>query len=100
MTPPMDMNSPAWPAAGWTMVHLGWVVAAIGLVLVVLRRLLGTASPEVRQAPAVAGRVLWVISPLAVFGWLYRPAPDMTATSTVVTARVGTASAMMDVHRG
>ena len=36
--------SPVWTAAGWTMLHLVWVGAAIGLMAALLRRALEVGS--------------------------------------------------------
>ncbi|QEH39252.1 Regulatory protein BlaR1 (plasmid) [Aquisphaera giovannonii] len=99
MTLADGMNSPAWTAAGWTMVHLGWIGASIGLAFVAARRLLGAASPEARHGVAVAGLALWTASPFAAFGLLYRPMPDAKAADRVaVAATVGAAPMSLEVR--
>ena len=72
MIPQIISSSPAWTAAGWTMLHLGWVGAAAGLVVALLRRLLRPARPEIRHGVAVACLLGLATSPFVTFAWLYQ----------------------------
>ncbi|MFI5456411.1 MAG: M56 family metallopeptidase [Isosphaerales bacterium] len=65
---PTDLTtSPVWTAAGWTMLHLVWVGAAIGLAAALARRLLKTARPEARYGVALACLFSLSVSPAAIF---------------------------------
>ena len=41
-------GSPWWLAAGWTMLHLTWLGAVVGLFAALSRRCLQPARPELR----------------------------------------------------
>ncbi|MGO9466313.1 MAG: M56 family metallopeptidase [Isosphaeraceae bacterium] len=69
--------SPAWTAAGWTMLHLAWIGAAVGLAAAIVRWLLRPARPEVRHGVAVACLLVLTAAPFVLFVWLYRPDPAM-----------------------
>ncbi|MGP0065221.1 MAG: M56 family metallopeptidase [Isosphaeraceae bacterium] len=77
--------SPAWTAAGWTMLHLLWVGTAIGLASALLRRLLRSARPELRYAIAMLGLASLAITPLAIFAWVFEPTavPNPVAVSPI-----------------
>lgn len=68
-------NHPAWTAAGWTMIHLVWVGAAVGLAAALLRRRLRDARPETRHGAAVFCLMTLTAAPLTLFASLYRPEP-------------------------
>ena len=51
MSPTLLITSPVWTAAGWTMLHLIWVGAAIGLMAALGRWLLRPAGPR-RDMPS------------------------------------------------
>jgi tetratricopeptide (TPR) repeat protein len=61
------ISAQAWTAAGWTMVHVGWIGAGIGGLGVLLRRLTRAAAPEVRYALALACFALLVMAPVPLF---------------------------------
>jgi beta-lactamase regulating signal transducer with metallopeptidase domain len=67
--------TPAWTAAGWTMLHLVWIGAAGGLGVALLRRLLRPARPETRHAAAVGCLLALAAAPVLLFAWLYQPGP-------------------------
>ncbi|WP_165223037.1 M56 family metallopeptidase [Aquisphaera insulae] len=100
MTSTLSMTSPAWTAAGWTMVHLCWIGAIIGAGLVAVRRLLGVTSPELRHAAAVAGLALWMAAPFAVFAWLYRPMPRVATEGVAAAVKVDAATVAVEVGPG
>jgi hypothetical protein len=54
MNPSLPTTSPLWTAAGWTMLHMMWVGAAIGVMAVLARRLMKSTGPETRYAVALA----------------------------------------------
>ena len=58
--------SPAWMAAGWTMLHLAWAGILIGVMAAIARRTLGSARPEARYAVALAALMLLIASPVAL----------------------------------
>jgi beta-lactamase regulating signal transducer with metallopeptidase domain len=58
---------PVWTAVGWTMVHVLWVGAAIGLVAAFLRRVLRSATPEIRYGVALICLLALSISPVVIF---------------------------------
>ncbi len=66
--------SPAWTAAGWTMLHLLWVGTTIGLVAAFVRRLSRSARPEVRYAMALIGLGMLTIAPVVIFACVFEPA--------------------------
>jgi beta-lactamase regulating signal transducer with metallopeptidase domain len=65
--------SPAWTAAGWTMLHSIWVGAAIGLVAALVRRLLISARPETRYGAALTCLAMLSVSPGMIFVRVYEP---------------------------
>ena len=66
-------DSPVWTAAGWTMLHLVWVGAVIGLLAALSRRLLKSAGPEVRHAAALVWLLLLAGSPVVIFLRVFEP---------------------------
>jgi beta-lactamase regulating signal transducer with metallopeptidase domain len=65
--------SPAWTAAGWTMLHSIWVGAVIGLMAAVVRRLLISARPETRYGAALTCLAMLSVSPGMIFVRVYEP---------------------------
>jgi beta-lactamase regulating signal transducer with metallopeptidase domain len=61
------IDSPAWIAMGWTMLHVTWLGAAIGLVAALARRLLRSASAGLRHAVALGFLSVLALSPAAIF---------------------------------
>jgi len=85
----MLTNSPVWTAAGWTMLHMVWVGAAIGLVAALARRLLKPVRPEVRYGVALVCLLgLWV-SPAAIFIRVFEPdsGPGIAIVRAVRTSK-------------
>ena len=76
MSPQLTWLSPAWTAAGWTMLHLVWIGCAIGPVVALLRRALRPAHPEIRHGVAVACLLALSGAPVVLFAWLYRGDPE------------------------
>jgi beta-lactamase regulating signal transducer with metallopeptidase domain len=66
-------TSPLWTAAGWTMLHLVWAGAAIGVMAVLMRRLLTSTRPETRYGIALTFLFALSVLPLMMFVWSYRP---------------------------
>jgi beta-lactamase regulating signal transducer with metallopeptidase domain/tetratricopeptide (TPR) repeat protein len=60
-------SSPVWTAAGWTMLHLVWVGAAVGVLAVLSRRLFRSVGPLVRHTAALVWLVVLAVSPAVVF---------------------------------
>ena len=75
--------SPAWTAAGWTMLHLLWVGATIGLAAAISRRLARSARPETRYALALVCLGSLAIAAVMIFAWVFPPArgPAFVAAS-------------------
>ena len=61
------MSTASWTAAGWTMLHLVWVVAAIATLAAAGRRLMRKARPESRYAFALVCLAAMAVSPVVVF---------------------------------
>jgi BlaR1 peptidase M56 len=74
MNPTMLTASLVWTTAGWTMLHLVWVGALIGLVAAISRRLFQSAGPEVRHATALACMLVLAGSPVVIFLRVFEPA--------------------------
>ncbi len=92
MSPHPIAVSPAWAAAGWTMLHLVWIGAAGGLGVALLRRLLRAARAETCHAVAVACLLALTTAPGILFARLYQPGPltgstPATAASITPSAR-------------
>ena len=65
--------SPIWCAAGWTMLHLVWVGAVIGLLAALLQLLTKSAGPEIRHAAALLSFLFMAISPVVIFLIIFEP---------------------------
>lgn len=72
-------TGPAWIALGWTLLHLSWIGAGIGLLAVLLRRLTHRARPETRQAIALGALLLLGLAPVVTFRLVFEPAPLVPA---------------------
>ena len=76
-------GSPAWTAAGWTMLHMVWVGAAVGLTAAIVRRLSRSARPETRYGVALIFLLMLAISPVPIFVRVFEPesvGPEVTIT--------------------
>src|ERR1700738_3952781 len=62
-----------WTAAGWTMLHVVWVGAAIGSIAALARRLLKSARPETRYGVALVLLLALAVSPVAIFVRTFEP---------------------------
>lgn len=61
-------ESPAWTAAGWTMIHFLWVGAIVALsVRFAGRLLLSRAPPQIRYAVSLAGLAAMVLTAALLF---------------------------------
>lgn len=69
------LSGPAWIALGWTLLHLSWIGAGIGLLAAVLRRLTHRARPETRQAIALGALLMLVLAPVVTFRLVFEPVP-------------------------
>lgn len=79
------MSARAWTALGWTMLHVGWIGAGIGLAGVALRRAARRAAPEARYALALG--CFAALAPLPVFwGCLAEGRGEASARWTAVPA--------------
>ncbi len=67
MSPYSLSLSAGWTAAGWTMLHLGWIGAVVGIVAALLRRLLRGARPEIRYGVALAALLGLTTAPTPLF---------------------------------
>ena len=79
MSLPSAVISPAWTAAGWTMVHLVWIGTVAALVVAALRRLLRPVRPEIRHGVGVGCLLILMVAPFLLFARLYRPGPAIKA---------------------
>ena len=71
--------SPIWCAAGWTMLHLVWVGAVIGLLAALLQHLTKSVGPEIRHATALLSFLFMAISPVVIFLSIFEPSSQSTA---------------------
>ena len=65
--------SPVWTAAGWTMLHVIWVGAAIGVIAAFVRGLFRSAQPERGTAPLWCSCCRWPCRRSLVFVWVFEP---------------------------
>ncbi len=92
-------HSPLWTAAGWTMVHLVWVGAVIGVLAALSRRLMRPVGPETRYAAALVWLVVLAASPAAIFICVFRIAPpDIEPVMSLVERSAG-ASGVVNADR-
>jgi beta-lactamase regulating signal transducer with metallopeptidase domain len=80
-------DSPAWTAVGWTMLHVVWVGALIGLLAALSRRSFKSVSPEARHAAALVWLLLVASSPFVIFLSVFEPG-STSAEVPVVSVRV------------
>ena len=80
-------ESPLWTTAGWTMLHLLWVGAVLGLLAAISRRLLRSAGPGTRHAAALVWLLLFAGSPVVVFLLVFERASSGT-DAQVASVRV------------
>ncbi len=66
-------HSPVWTGAGWTMVHLVWLGAVIGVLAALSRRLMRRTGPEIRHAAALFWLFVLAGSPAAIFVCVFQP---------------------------
>jgi beta-lactamase regulating signal transducer with metallopeptidase domain len=103
MNPNAMTASPVWTAAGWTMLHLLWVGATIGLAAASLRRLARSARPELRYAIALLGLGTLAVAPVMIFVWVFEPAevpapPTVSTVASESTARSVAAASILELH--
>jgi beta-lactamase regulating signal transducer with metallopeptidase domain len=67
MNPNLLTTSPVWMAAGWTMLHMIWLGASIGVTAALVRRLMTSSGPEARYGVALALLVVLAVSPVVIF---------------------------------
>jgi hypothetical protein len=89
--------SPAWTAAGWTMLHLVWIGAVGGLGVAILRRLMRPARPETRHAVAVACLLTLMSAPVLLFAWIYQPGPITRLDSSQASSIKAPGRANLDI---
>ncbi len=70
-------------ALGWTFLHAMWQGALVGLLFVLSRSVLGSASPAIRHANALTWLVLFVSLPLFTFVALLATSTGASAVSVV-----------------
>jgi beta-lactamase regulating signal transducer with metallopeptidase domain/tetratricopeptide (TPR) repeat protein len=70
-------RSPAWAAAGWTMLHVLWVGAVIGLLAAFTRKVLRSSGPQSRYLVALFWFLILAVSPVAVFAFVFEPSPKV-----------------------
>jgi beta-lactamase regulating signal transducer with metallopeptidase domain len=88
-------TSPVWTAAGWTMLHLLWASAAVGLMAALVRRLLKSARPETRYAVALTCLLAMSMSPALIFVRIF--VPDSGTRAMTVRSRSAPAKALPSV---
>jgi beta-lactamase regulating signal transducer with metallopeptidase domain len=67
MNPSLLTTSPVWIAAGWTMLHMIWLGASIGVTAALGRRLMTSSGPEARYGVALALLLVLAVSPVVIF---------------------------------
>jgi len=75
-------DSRPWEVLGWTMMHMLWVGALIGLLALAGRILLRRANPALRYGFALGCFALLLLTPLALWAWQWgqgRPATTFFA---------------------
>lgn len=70
----MIVPPPVWTAIGWTLVHLAWVGALIGLAASIARRAMRRTTPEARHTASLLALIALAGSPLAIFALVYESA--------------------------
>jgi beta-lactamase regulating signal transducer with metallopeptidase domain len=73
-------TSPGWTAASWTMLHVIWIGAAIGLLAALVRRLLKSARPETRYGVALVFLLALAVAPVVIFLRILEPVPEPPVT--------------------
>ncbi len=89
------ITSPVWTAAGWTMLHVIWVGAAIGVVAALVRGLLNRARSQTRYSVALAFLLALSISPAAIFVAIFQPDSGSRAALIRPTAHASARSASL-----
>jgi len=89
VSPTYLTTAPMWTAAGWTMLHMVWVGAAIGLVAALARRLLKPVRPEARYGVALVCLLGLSVSPAAIFVRVFEPdsGPGIAIVRAVRTSK-------------
>ncbi|WP_422924581.1 M56 family metallopeptidase [Singulisphaera sp. PoT] len=83
MSPTAAWISAVWTALGWTMLHLAWVGALVGVIALLGRKRLRSASPETRYGFALACLFALAASPVPIFAQVFEPPPRAIALSTM-----------------
>ena len=91
MSATLSTNSPVWTVAGWTMLHMVWVGAAIGFVAALMRRIFKSGRPETRYGVALTCLFALSVSPVLIFAWVFEP-DSGTQSLTAVLLSNGSAS--------
>jgi beta-lactamase regulating signal transducer with metallopeptidase domain/tetratricopeptide (TPR) repeat protein len=68
--------SPLWTAAGWTMLHVLWLGAVIGLLAEFSRSVLRTSGAHERYVVALSWFFLLAVSPAVVFSFVFEPSSN------------------------
>ncbi|MDR3621249.1 MAG: M56 family metallopeptidase [Paludisphaera borealis] len=97
-------TSPAWTAAGWTMLHFLWVGAALTALAAIGRRALRKAHPDVRHAFALATLAALALAPAAI-AWTIADGPRSAVavpkeSKAMTTPPIAFASALPAPKRG
>jgi len=77
----IETGSPAWVAAGWTMLHLIWIGAVVAAIGLALRRALRRSRPEVRYGAALACLAVLSAAPVHTHAGGGRSAGDFALTA-------------------
>jgi beta-lactamase regulating signal transducer with metallopeptidase domain len=89
------ITSPVWTAVGWTMLHVIWVGAAIGVVAALVRGLFYRARSQTRYSVALAFLLALSISPAAIFVAIFQPDSGSRAALIRPTAHASARSASL-----
>src|ERR1700677_1625709 len=73
MNPNLLTTLPVWTATGWTMLHMLWVGALIGVTAALGRWLMKSTGPEARYGVALAFLLVLTVSPVAIFVRVFEP---------------------------
>jgi beta-lactamase regulating signal transducer with metallopeptidase domain len=99
MSTTLSTTSPAWSAAGWTMLHSTWVGAVIGLMAALVRRLLISARPETRYGAALSCLAMFAVAPVLICIWVYEPM-DATHVPILRATEIGSQGPTIPMNPG
>ena len=90
-------DSPTWIAMGWTILHFTWLATAVGVVAALARRLLRSASAELRHGVALGLLSALALSPAVIFASQFQAASPIQRGR--ITPHTGTGIERIDDAR-